>query len=134
MSEDREALVLERPECVSLLAATTLGRVVICVEALPDVQPVSYVLDGNNVLFRTTDGSKLDAATRNAIVAFQADNLQRGGERSWTVTVVGRAEVVTDPGEITRLSTLALPAWVADEPSHYVRIRMEVVQGRHLWD
>ena len=64
---------------------------------------------GANVLFRTTDGAKFDRAARGDIVAFQADNLERQGEQAWTVTIVGRAEVVTDADELNRLPQARLP-------------------------
>ena len=43
--------------------------------ALPAVHPVIYLLDDEEVIFRTAAGSKLAAATRHQIVGFQADEI-----------------------------------------------------------
>ena len=37
--------------------------------ARPTAQPVNYVLHAGEIIFRTANGSKLVAATRNAVVA-----------------------------------------------------------------
>ena len=68
---------LTRSECFRLLAAHHLGRVVLIDELGPAAFPVNYVLDGHTVLFRTDEGSKLDAALRGARVAFQIDGADR---------------------------------------------------------
>ena len=43
--------------------------------ALPAAHPVTYLLDDEEVIFRTGAGSKLAAAARHHIVGFQADEI-----------------------------------------------------------
>lgn len=124
--------VLEPSECLRLLSEAPIGRVVFTDQALPAVQPVNFVVDGDSVLLRTADGSKLAAAARNAIVAFEVDDIDLTDAQGWSVTVVGHAETVTDPAEIDRLSALPLHHWAPEEGSHFVRIWMEIIQGRRL--
>ena len=123
-------IVLGRAECMRLLAAGSLGRVIFIAQALPAVQPVAFTLDGDNVLFRARAGSSLADGTRNDIIAFQVDDidLNQTDEHWWTVTVIGPSQIVTDPAEINRLETLTLDA-AAPEDAHFVLIRIDVIQG-----
>jgi uncharacterized protein len=129
MVEQSESEMLERRVCLLLLAASSLGRVVLTVQALPAVQPVNCVIDRELVLFRTAAGSRFDHALLDTVVAFEVDNLGVAGERWWSVTVLGRSEIVTDPAENYRLTGLALPAWPTDEQAHFVLIRLDFIQG-----
>ena len=43
--------------------------------ALPAARPVTYLLDDEEVIFRTAVGSKLVAVARHYIVGFQADEI-----------------------------------------------------------
>ncbi len=53
--------VLERHECLRLLASQPVGRVAVVVDAWPMIFPVNYALDGDSIVFRTDEGSKLPA-------------------------------------------------------------------------
>ena len=130
MAERSDRQTLGRATCLRLLASSTLGRVVITVDTLPAIHPVTFAMVGGYVLFRTTDGAKFDRATRGDIVTFQADNLERQGEEAWTVTIVGRAEVVTDADELSQLPESRLPTWAtAPQTCHLIRIQMALVYG-----
>ena len=85
---------LDRGECLRLLGKSTVGRVVFTEGALPAAHPVTYLLDDEEVIFRTAAGSKLAAAARHQIVGFQADaadpHLRRpGGSTIWAVSLTG---------------------------------------------
>jgi len=79
------AVALGRGECLRLLAAGVIGRVVVTDAALPDVHQVNYLLDDEEVIFRTRNGSKLAAATRNAVVGFQIDHHDVSTRSGWSV-------------------------------------------------
>ena len=100
--------VLSPAECVGLLASTPIGRVVFTDHALPAVQPVNFVLDGWTVVMRTSPESKLAVAARNTVVAFETDDFDPVSRTGWSVTVVGYARVVTDPGETERLAAATM--------------------------
>ena len=71
---DRNGLeVLDRQECLRLLATATIGRIGITLGALPVILPVNFRLVDDRIVFRTGVGTKLDAATCNTIVAFEVD-------------------------------------------------------------
>ncbi|MEQ4206705.1 pyridoxamine 5'-phosphate oxidase family protein [Actinopolymorpha sp. B17G11] len=132
MFESAGLEVLEPSESLRLLGDVPIGRIVFTDQAMPAVQPVNFIIDGDAVLIRTAPGSKLDAAARNAIVAFEVDDIDQDNERGWSVTVIGHAEMVTDEAELARVSGLPLRSWSPDERNHLIRIRMEIIQGRRI--
>lgn len=133
MEHDAAGLeMLSREESLALLASVPVGRVVYTDRALPAILPVNYVLDDNAVVFRTGAGSKLAAATREAVVAFEADSFDEATKSGWSVMVVGRSWLVEDDREIERLAKLELHTWVPAPRQHFVKIEMSQVSGRRL--
>ncbi|MEU5868922.1 pyridoxamine 5'-phosphate oxidase family protein [Nonomuraea sp. NPDC047529] len=124
--------VLSREECLRLLSSTPIGRIVFTDRALPAVQPVNFCLDGESVVIRTSIGSKLAAATRHAVVAFEADEFDPSMRTGWSVTAVGHARAVTDPTEMARLSALPLSPWAPGSRDHYIVVDAEEVSGRRI--
>ena len=85
-------------ECLRLLASVTVGRVGVTIDALPAVLPVNFVMSDGAVVFRTVPGTKLDAATAGAVVAFEADAYGTAeSPGGWSVLVRGVARELTDP-------------------------------------
>ena len=118
MEVDRNGLeVLDRDECLRLLALATLGRIGFTSGALPTVLPVSFHLDGERILVRTGRGSKLDAALQNVVVAFEVDDFDPIDHSGWSVAVTGVATEVVDPTELERAAPRADAHWApaADE-------------------
>ncbi|MDQ4096535.1 MAG: pyridoxamine 5'-phosphate oxidase family protein [Actinomycetota bacterium] len=133
MELDRNGLeVLNRDDSLRLLETTTLGRLGLTSGALPTVLPVNFRLDGDRILIRTGAGSKLSAATRNAVVAFEADCFDPADQSGWSVVVTGVAREVTDPAELARLSAVAIPRWAPHGDGRVVAISTELVSGRRL--
>ncbi|MFI9591801.1 pyridoxamine 5'-phosphate oxidase family protein [Nonomuraea sp. NPDC052265] len=124
--------VLSREECLRLLSSTPIGRIVFTDRALPAVQPVNFCLDGESVVIRTSIGSKLAAATRHAVVAFEADEFDPAMRTGWSVTAVGHARAVTDPAETARLAALPLFPWAPGSRDHYIVVDAEQVSGRRI--
>ncbi|TDC86765.1 pyridoxamine 5'-phosphate oxidase family protein [Actinomadura sp. 7K507] len=120
---------LTRAECHELMGTAPIGRIVFTEQALPAVLPVGFVLDGEDVVVCTPSGSTLVTAVRGAIVAFETDGFETGGATVWSVTVVGRARVVRDPGERVRT---ALRPWTAAADTRFVRISCERLTGRRI--
>jgi uncharacterized protein len=124
--------LLEEIECRRLLTSSRLGRVAVNVAALPAIFPVNFVVDGDYIVFRTGTGTKLEAATSHAVVAFQCDQVDPVEHRGWSVMAIGKSELVTDPTELHRLSHLPLTSWAGGERTSIVRVRMELVSGRRI--
>jgi nitroimidazol reductase NimA-like FMN-containing flavoprotein (pyridoxamine 5'-phosphate oxidase superfamily) len=133
MERDAAGLeVLSRDESLALLASVPVGRVVFTDRALPAILPVNYVVDDDTVVFQTGAGSKLAAATREAVVAFEADSFDEDARSGWSVMVLGRSQVVEDDREIERLAALHLQPWAPESRPHFVKIQMAQVTGRRL--
>ena len=58
---------------------------------LPVILPVNDFVFDHGVLFRTAAGTKLDAAVRGIVVAFEADAYDPGGRAGWSVLLVRKA-------------------------------------------
>ncbi|MFF4196821.1 pyridoxamine 5'-phosphate oxidase family protein [Nonomuraea sp. NPDC001831] len=124
--------VLSEEECFLLLSSMPIGRIVFTDRALPAVQPVNFCLDGRSVVIRTAAGSKLAAATRRAVVAFEADDFDAGLRTGWSVTAVGHAREVTDAAELARLAQLPLTTWAPGDRDHYIVVEAEQISGRRI--
>ena len=96
MTDSTELVDLSRDDCLHLLGAGVLGRVVFTAAAMPAVEPVSYVLHGDEVVFRVVDGGALATATRHAVVGFQVDDIDPVTHIGWSVLGVGQAYEITD--------------------------------------
>ena len=107
---------LSRGECLRLMGSVPVGRIVYTRQALPAVELVNFVLDDGGIIIRTGAGSKLAAATRGAVVAFEADSVDVAGQAGWSVTVVGHATAVTDGAEIAPSGAVRADAVGAGEP------------------
>jgi nitroimidazol reductase NimA-like FMN-containing flavoprotein (pyridoxamine 5'-phosphate oxidase superfamily) len=126
---DRNGLeVLDRADCLDLLRSATIGRISITSGALPVILPVNFVVSDECILFRTSPGTKLDAATRNAVVAFEVDDFDRFGHSGWSVVVVGITREVDPPDHVRR----AIPRWAPSDDGRVVSIDIESVSGRRL--
>jgi nitroimidazol reductase NimA-like FMN-containing flavoprotein (pyridoxamine 5'-phosphate oxidase superfamily) len=130
MEIDRDGLeVLDRVECLRLLAGASVGRVAGTSGALPVVLPLPYVLDGDSIVFETGLGSTVDFMSSGSVVAFEVDNLHERGRSSWTVMATGIAQPVLDDHEVDRLRAL-LPGDSPEQDARFLRLSLELVSGR----
>jgi nitroimidazol reductase NimA-like FMN-containing flavoprotein (pyridoxamine 5'-phosphate oxidase superfamily) len=133
MEVDHNGLeVLERDECIRLLGTATLGRIGVTSGALPTVLPINFRFDGSRILFRTGVGTKLDAATQNAVVAFEVDEIDPFAHTGWSVVVQGVAHELTDPDELEEVQRPPLARWAPGEDHRVVAIAPEIVSGRRI--
>jgi nitroimidazol reductase NimA-like FMN-containing flavoprotein (pyridoxamine 5'-phosphate oxidase superfamily) len=133
---DRAAIVdlveLSEAECLHLLARSEIGRVVFTEAALPAAQPVTYLLDDEEIIFRTGDGSKLAAASRGAVVAFQVDEIDTRTRTGWTVLGVGHAYEVFAPERLAELAKRMPAPWAPNRTGHTIAIPLQRLTGRKL--
>jgi len=62
--------------------------------------PVSYHFVDHAIHFRTGEGTKLAATTRNSVVAFQVDDIDRFYHARWSVLAVGPAEELKESADL----------------------------------
>jgi nitroimidazol reductase NimA-like FMN-containing flavoprotein (pyridoxamine 5'-phosphate oxidase superfamily) len=123
---------LTKRECFELLAREHLGRIALVDLWGPIVLPVNFVLDRHTVVFRTNEGTKLDAVSRGPRVAFEVDGTDAPTRTGWSVVVRGEAVEVTDPAELARLRELPLHPWAPGAKHRYVRVLPTVLTGRRI--
>jgi nitroimidazol reductase NimA-like FMN-containing flavoprotein (pyridoxamine 5'-phosphate oxidase superfamily) len=123
---------LDEAECRALLGDRGIGRVAVSIGAVPSVVPVNYIVLDGAVVFRTGSGTKLDAAVRRSVVAFEVDDIDPIYHEGWSVLVVGMADELTDPDMLARAEHLPLLPWAPGPHEHVVTIHPEIVTGRRI--
>lgn len=132
MTDDPVLDTLSPTDCRALLASVPIGRLAFTVGALPSIQPVHFEVRGDEVLIPTRRGGKVEAASRGAVVAFEADEYDPGTGTGWSVTVVGPSRVLLDPAELAALSRSGLVAWAPAPDACVVAVRIARITGRRL--
>jgi uncharacterized protein len=123
---------LTRNDCLRLLATVPIGRIIYTRQALPAVELVNFAFESGDIIIRTNRGGKLAAATRGAIVAFEADVVDPERRAGWSVTAVGPARAVSDAADIARLQEMGPDSWVPGPLEHFIRISPQLLNGRWL--
>ncbi len=108
------------------------GRIAVTSGALPTVLPVNFCLLGDKIVIRTGRGTTLDAATDNAVVAFEVDDLDAHGQGGWSVVVTGIAREITLAAELAAAGNTSLIRWTPDTEGRVVGISTELVTGRRI--
>lgn len=97
---------VSREEALAVLAGQPVAHLGMVVDGVPYVTPMSFVLEGNRILFRTMAGRKLEGIKANPAVCIEtADYNPETGD--WVSVIVrGTARLVDDPD--TRQELIAL--------------------------
>ena len=127
---------ISEAECMELLAAAPVGRLGFVTEhGEPLILPVNFIMDGGEVAFRTTVGTKLDVAERlaGAIVVFEIDDYTAADRTGWSVVVKGTMEPVVDIVRATHLDRVGHEVWSDDVArNRWVTILPTQVTGRRV--
>ena len=134
LATDRAGLaILHLGDCFLLLKSVPVGRIGFAEGGVVVILPVNFLVDGQDVVFRTGAGSKLSAVEVGHYVGFEADSYDAATETGWSVVVNGLAEVVDDAEEAARLDALGLSPWGVDASGRvWVRIRPSSITGRRI--
>ena len=99
----------------------------------PAVFPVNYAVDGEAVVFRTAEGTKLHSGPRGRVV-FEIDDFDRDARTGWSVVVAGRLEEVRpyDAETLERVTGLPLAPWAQGDKPHWMRLVPDRITGRRL--
>ena len=124
--------VLGHAECVERLRSQAFGRVGVSIGALPTVLPVNYRLVGDRIVFRTSAGTKLEAAAAGAVIAFEIDEHDPLTHTGWSVVAIGPARMVTDPAEMEVYERAGVPRWAPGPDDRFVTLETGLVFGRQL--
>ena len=133
MTVDRNGLdVLDRQECLALLDRSILGRVALSMGALPTILPINFRLIDDHIVFRTGVGSKLDAASRGAVIAFEVDSFDPMDHTGWSVVVTGIAQESPTTDWSGPILSTAVPRWAPSGSSRILFLPTDLVSGRRI--
>jgi hypothetical protein len=127
-----EFIKLDRVESLRLLASVPVGRLILTVGALPTVRPMNFIVIDELIVLRTAADTTVSKYVDKAIVAFEADELEGATASGWSVTAIGRGNLVTDPTAIARYRDAPLTTWAPGERDQFVTITTELIEGRRI--
>jgi uncharacterized protein len=124
--------VLSTHDCWKYLRSASVGRIAVTTGGEPEIFPVNYVPDNGTVVFRTGQGTKLDAVLGGSVVALEADGLNNYGTIAWSVVIKGTAKVVDTAEDFQEATDAGLSPWEAGSKDHLVRVTPTELSGRRF--
>ena len=121
---------LETDKAWDILAGQRLGRLAIWAEDGVDIFPINYAVDGESIVFRTAEGSKLSGLKAHNMVTFETDRWDP--VYGFSVVAKGRAVPITSPDELRMVTKLKLRPWVPTVKLTFVRIVVTSISGRRF--
>ena len=129
--EDMRRREISRRECLDLLAQAKVGRVAFVHGALPEVNPVCYVMAGETVVFGIHAAAPFarDMEERS-VVAFQVDSFDSERECGWQVRAVGSFQPAVTPDELAVAGAVVPQPWtLGEELERVLQLDLEVIGG-----
>lgn len=124
--------ILDAGACWDLLRGVSVGHLAVLVDGHPEIFPVNYKVDHGSVVFRTGEGTKLQAAAGHTPVALEADGIDQENQAAWSVEVKGHAVLLEPSADLMKGVGLTLFPWQAGDKDHFVRIIPTAVSGRRF--
>ena len=124
---DNENRHLSESECWEFLRHREFGRLAYNLVDEINIVPINYAVDGDTLLFRTAEGSKLLGVVMNPDVAFEVD--EHDDRTAASVIVRGTARLLPE-NEAHRSENVPLRPWVDDFKYNVVEIRPTALSGR----
>ena len=135
MSEYQEELttepthVLHPTESWDFLRSREFGRLAFHLVGEVHIAPINYAVEGERIIFLTSEGSKLLGVTMNNDVAFEVDEIE--GEHATSVIVRGRARQL-EGHETYVIEQLPLRPWVGTPKYAVVEVTVDEISGRRF--
>jgi nitroimidazol reductase NimA-like FMN-containing flavoprotein (pyridoxamine 5'-phosphate oxidase superfamily) len=99
---------LTRDEALEILTGEYVAHLGVVSNGAPYVTPMSFVVDGDRILFRTMAGRKLDAIKSNPTVCIEVSRYDEETGDWVSVIVEGDAHLLADDATETRQAIVAL--------------------------
>jgi hypothetical protein len=96
--ERHESEQMTRDQCWEMLGTQSVGRLALCVAALPSIMPVQYSVDGDELAICLGHHELPNRSFDGAIVAFSSDFVDFTTRSGWNVQVQGRTAVPRELG------------------------------------
>jgi nitroimidazol reductase NimA-like FMN-containing flavoprotein (pyridoxamine 5'-phosphate oxidase superfamily) len=122
--------VLDAATCWQLLASQEVGRLAVAFHEHPDIFPINFTADGETILFRTAEGTKLLTMAVGPAVAFEVDGYDADKGEAWSVVVKGYAHEVPVFDKVD--DDIPVFPWSATPKGRFVRIAPDDVTGRRF--
>lgn len=133
MNAYHDLVQLDPQECWELLASVEVSRVGIVVDGRIDVLPVNHTVIDGHVAWLSAAGTKLGVAAAEEPIALEADQVDEGGKRGWSVVVHGTARIVTDEQLEQRLYDAETTPWAApDKRTIWIEVADPEISGRRV--
>ena len=126
--------IISRDECLALLGRGEVGRLGVVDGWRPRIFPVNYVMDGECVVFRSDQGTKLQAGERSP-VCFEIDDVDPATRTGWSIVVDGVLDEVTGlsaPSTVERVRATHVQPWAPGLKGHWLRIVPQRITGRRI--
>jgi nitroimidazol reductase NimA-like FMN-containing flavoprotein (pyridoxamine 5'-phosphate oxidase superfamily) len=98
----------------------------------PVALPVNYVLDQNDIVFRTEAWSSIHATPSTGRVSFEVDEIDDHEHVGWSVLATGTVRAVEDPSDLQHVTKLHPTPWARGDRDRYLRLSVQTVTGRRL--
>jgi uncharacterized protein len=121
---------LSERECWARLRTEAYGRLGVIGPDGPAIYPINALVDHGSIVFRTTEGGKLDALRADPRVAFEVDGWDREDQMAWSVLLTGIAHEVTQMIESLDVTEIGVTPWQAGSKPTFVRLVPNSVTGR----
>lgn len=118
--------------CWEKLRGEAYGRLAVTDDDGPMVYAVNTVVEHGTVVFRTADGSKLQAIRNDPRVAFEVDGVDEDTGLAWSVVIRGTACELLQIDDVVAVAELEVTPWQAGAKPIYVRIDPHTVAGREF--
>lgn len=121
---------LAESESWDFLRSQSVGRLALTVLGQPEIFPVNFIVSGEDIIFRTAEGTKLLGLLIDSRVAFEVDLFDGEGARS--VIAKGVARQLQHDSEIEALDAERLRPWVPTLKYNFVAVKVSEISGRHF--
>lgn len=124
--------VLDRADCWNYLRRGEIGRLAVIVDDAPEIFPINFAVQHSAIVFRSAEGSKIDALLHNPQVALEVDGFEPESNTAWSVILKGRAKPINDTDELFDTLSLEIFPWQPGAKNRFIRIDAEALTGRRF--
>lgn len=124
-----ELEILDVAQCLALAHTVSIGRIALSVHAMPIILPMSFTMLNGEPVFPIGSGSIARAAQRNEVVCFETDWVDPTSSAAWSIAIVGKVSLVSDPVDLDTISARDFGSW-AGPPQRFARVHPVQVTGR----
>ncbi|WP_300609484.1 pyridoxamine 5'-phosphate oxidase family protein [Trebonia sp.] len=127
--------LLSEAECLELLGAGGLGRLVYNGRYGPTALPIVYKIDEGSIVLGTWDPVLFDEDLRTGIseaeyqVAVEADQIDVEAREGWIVLAQGAAHHLDTEAERAPFTDAGLEPWIEGVSAHYIRVNPTRIWG-----